>query len=337
MRTGRTRARDGRPSTTICRPAPTGSACWLRTTTASGTSPAPRWTFVVAPAYYQTVWFRAGIAAIAVAILWMLYLLRLRQLTAAAEGRMETRLAERERIAREVHDTLLQGLNGVILKFQAIADRIAPSEPARALMDQALDRADRAVSEGRSLVEGLRTRDRDGLEIVNALRDAGSELAKDGSAQLRVIVEGRPRPLHVVVGEEVYWVGREALINAFHAAHAAQIELELSYARKELRLRVRDDGTGIDPAVLESGGRPGHWGIRGMRERAARIGARLEISSRAGAGTEVDLRVAGRGRLSPRRRRVPVAMAGLAGSRRGRVGGAPSERRFGSSWWTIIR
>jgi signal transduction histidine kinase/ligand-binding sensor domain-containing protein len=248
--------------------------------------------FVVAPAYYQTVWFRAGLAAIALAILWMLYLLRVRQVTAAAEGRMETRLAERERIAREVHDTLLQALNGVILKFQAIADRIAPSDPARALMDQALDRADRAVSEGRSLVEGLRTRDRDGLEIVNALRDAGSELAKDGSAQLRVIVEGRQRPLHVVVAEELYWVGREALINAFHAAHASHIELELSYARKELRLRVRDDGTGIDPAVLESGGRPGHWGIRGMRERAARIGARLEISSRAGAGTEVDLRIA---------------------------------------------
>jgi signal transduction histidine kinase len=205
---------------------------------------------------------------------------------------METRLAERERIAREVHDTLLQGLNGLILKFQAIADRIAPSDPARAMMDQALDRADQAVGEGRSLVEGLRTRDRHGGELVNALRDVGRELAKDGSAQLQVIVEGRPRPLHVVAGEELYWVGREALINAFHSARGARVELELSYARRELRLRVRDDGIGIDPTVLQSGGRPGHWGIRGMRERASRIGARLEISSRAGAGTEVDVRVA---------------------------------------------
>ena len=158
------------------------------------------------------------------------------------------------------------------------------------------------------------------IEIVNALRDVGSELAKDGSAQLTVIVEGRPRPLHVVVGEEVYWVGREALINAFHAAQATQIELELSYARSELRLRVRDDGTGIDPAVLESGGRPGHWGIRGMRERAARIGARLEISSRAGAGTEVDLRVPGavayrRDDGSPRWRWLAWPVRGAAGRR----------------------
>ena len=248
--------------------------------------------FTVAPAYYQTAWFRALVVAAAMGTLWMLYLLRLRQLAAVAEDRMQTRLAERERIAREIHDTLLQGLNGLILKFQSIADRLAPAEPARAMLEQALDRADRAVSEGRSLVEGLRTRDKDGAEIVNALREVGAELAKDGGASFQMVVEGRRRPLHVVAGEEVYWVGREALINAFHASRAQRIDLELTYARRELRLRVRDDGAGMEPAVLESGGRPGHWGIRGMRERAARIGGRLEISSRAGAGTTVDLRVA---------------------------------------------
>jgi signal transduction histidine kinase len=161
------------------------------------------------------------------------------------------------------------------------------------MMEQALDRADQAVSEGRRLVEGLRVHGKDGLEIADALRDAGTELAKDGSATFQVIVEGQPRALHVVAADELYWVGREALINAFHAARAARIELELTYGRKELRLSVRDDGAGIDPAVLESGGRPGHWGIRGMKERAARIGARLEIASRAGAGTEIDLRVPG--------------------------------------------
>jgi signal transduction histidine kinase/ligand-binding sensor domain-containing protein len=276
--------------------------------------------FSVAPAYFQTVWFRAGVTATAIAMLWMLYLLRLRQLTAAAEARMQARLAERERIAREVHDTLLQGLNGLILKFQSIADRMPPSEPARAMMNQALDRADQAVSEGRSLVEGLRAPDRDGIEIVNTLREIGSELARDGGATLKVIVEGRPHRLHVVVGEEVYWVAREALINAFHAARATQIELELSYGRRELRLRVRDDGTGIDPAVLRSGGRPGHWGIRGMKERAARIRARLEISSRPGAGTEVDLRVAGVIAYrpddgTPRRRWLAWPFEGAAGGR----------------------
>lgn len=249
--------------------------------------------FSVEPAYYQTAWFRACLLALAAGVLWMVYAMRLRQMTSAAEARLQTRLAERERIAREIHDTLLQGLNGLILKFQAVADRLAPSEPARAMIEQALDRADQAVTEGRSLVEGLRAQDQDGLEIANSLREVGAELAKDGDTALKVIVEGRPRALHVVAAEELYWVGREALVNAFHAARAAQVELELGYSSRELRLSVRDDGTGIDAAVLESGGRPGHWGMRGMKERAARVGARLEISSRAGAGTEITLRVPG--------------------------------------------
>jgi signal transduction histidine kinase/ligand-binding sensor domain-containing protein len=274
--------------------------------------------FVVAPAYFQTGWFRIGVAAAATALIWMLYRARLRQLSAAAEVRVEARLAERERIAREVHDTLLQGLYGLILRFQAIADRLPPAEPSRALMGQALDRAEQAVTEGRNLVEGLRTHDRDGVELVDALRDVGSELASDGGPKLEVIVEGRPRALHVVVGEEVYWVGREALMNAFHSSRAAQVELELSYAHRELRLRVRDDGSGIEPAVLENGGRPGHWGIRGMRERALRMGARLEISSRPGAGTEIDLRipaaVAYRRDPGPARRRwLPWPSRGRAG------------------------
>ena len=168
------------------------------------------------------------------------------------------------------------------------------------MMDEALDRADQFIVEGRNRVEGLRTRAADAIGLAQAFTDAGNELAQDSGAELEVIVEGRPQAVDALVRDEAYWIGREALINAFHAAGASRVELELTYGRHELRLRLRDDGRGIDPAILEAGGRPGHWGLRGMRERAGRIGARLEISSRAGAGTEVDLRIPGALAYRPR-------------------------------------
>ncbi len=249
--------------------------------------------FAIAPAYFQTAWFRSVVILAAAGLLWGIYLLRLRQLTTVIQGRMEARLTERERIARELHDTLLQGTYGLVLRFQAAADRLQPNEPARAMLDEALERADQVIAEGRHRVEGLRTRTGGSIDLAQTFTNIGHELTQDSRTQLRVIVEGRPRALHSVVCDEAYWIGREALLNAFHSADARQVELELTYWRNELRLRIRDDGRGIDPAILEAGGRPGHWGIRGMRERAGRIGAHLQISSRSGAGTEIDLRIPG--------------------------------------------
>jgi ligand-binding sensor domain-containing protein/signal transduction histidine kinase len=274
----------------------------------------------ILPPWWGTSWFRAVSVAVAGALLWMLYLLRLRHVAAGIQGRIEAQVAERERIARELHDTLLQGAYGLVLRFQAVADRIPQSEPARKMMDEALDRADLVIVEGRNRVEGLRTRAADGIDLPQAFTNVGNELAQDSGTELKVIVEGRPRALDVVVRDEAYWIGREALVNAFHAAKASRVELELAYGRYEFRLRLRDDGQGIDPRVLEAGGRPGHWGIRGMRERAGRIGAHLEISSRAGAGTEVDLRMTGslayRTRLEGSRRRWFRRPTGRAANRR---------------------
>ena len=245
--------------------------------------------FRILPAFYQTLAFRlAGFGAIA-AIAWLIYRRRVSLVARRLNLRHEERLSERERIARELHDTLLQGAYGLILRFHAVAEQIAPSEPARRMMNEALDRADEVVREARDRVEGLRTRAMP--DLSDAFTRAGNELARDRDTDLRLIVEGRSETLHDVVRDEAYWIGREALINAFHAAGARHVELELIYGQNELRLRCRDDGRGIDPALLGAGGRPGHWGIQGMRERASRIGADLEISSREGAGTEVDLRV----------------------------------------------
>ncbi|WP_164008417.1 sensor histidine kinase [Pyxidicoccus trucidator] len=247
---------------------------------------------VLPPAFFQTRWFRAlGFAAV-LAALWLLYLMRLRQVRAHTRGLLEERHQERERIARELHDTLLQGIHGLILRFQAEAEKIPEGEPARASMEKALDRADDLLVEGRDRVKGLRTPMEELGELSRAFERVGEELVQDHRPTgFHVVVEGKPTTLAPLVCDEVFRIGREALVNAFQHADARRIEVEISYGHDVLRLRVRDDGRGIDAEVLTAGGRPGHWGLAGMRERARKIGAQLDIWRRGDSGTEVDLRV----------------------------------------------
>jgi signal transduction histidine kinase len=225
-------------------------------------------------------------------ILWTLYLIRLRQMAAEIRARIEERLGERERIARELHDTLLQGVQGLILRFQAVAERIPASEPARQMIEKALDRADEVLVQGRDRVKNLRLTAQM-KTLREALTDDIKDLAVSKGVEFSVIVEGELRELNPLVRDEAYWIGHEALVNALHHAGAKLIEVEIAYDPSQLRLRIRDDGCGIDSRILEAGGKPGHWGMRGMRERAAKIGAHLETWSQPGAGTEVELRIPG--------------------------------------------
>jgi signal transduction histidine kinase/ligand-binding sensor domain-containing protein len=247
---------------------------------------------VLPPTFFQTGGFRAlGIAA-ALAVLWLLYLMRLRQVRAHTRLLLEERHQERERIARELHDTLLQGIHGLMLRFQAATEDIPEGLPARAAMEQALDRADAILVEGRDRVKDLRTPKEELAELSRALTRVGEELAQEHPASgFHLTVEGAPRVLAPLVCDEAFRIGREALVNAFQHAGARRVEVKLTYAPDGLLLRVRDDGRGIDAAVLRAGGRPGHWGLSGMRERARKLEARLELRSRDGEGTEVELRV----------------------------------------------
>lgn len=247
--------------------------------------------FTIPPAFYQTRWFYTLCALACVAILIALYGVRMRQVAAQVRGRLEARLAERERIARELHDTLLQGVQGLILRFQAAADRIAPGEPVRGMMEESLDRADKLLEEGRDRVKDLRPTASDVADLARALAAEGEQFARLHSAVFRVSVEGTRRELHPIVREEGFRIGREALSNAFRHAHAGDIEAEVIYAETTLHVRIRDNGGGIDAAVLDAGGRTGHFGLVGMRERAKKLGAQLEVWSTPGNGTEVDLRV----------------------------------------------
>jgi signal transduction histidine kinase/ligand-binding sensor domain-containing protein len=252
--------------------------------------------FSVAPTYYQTSWFQASCAAAFFLMLWGLYRYRLHQIAQQFNVRMEARLDERTRIARELHDTLLQGFQALMFHFQAVDNLLPPGQGKEAL-EKVLDRADRAIAEGRDAIKNIRSSTTVTNELSHAMTALGEELAgahdgEKGSASFRVSVEGTPRDLHPILRDDIYRIAREALRNAFRHAQASQIEAEIAYGESLLRLRVRDDGKGIDPKHLH-GGRDGHWGLPGMRERAQQIGAQFEMWSEAGAGTEVELRIPG--------------------------------------------
>jgi ligand-binding sensor domain-containing protein/signal transduction histidine kinase len=244
----------------------------------------------ILPAWWQKLWFRALNVFATLAILWSLYQRRLKQVTGSIQGRMQERLGERERIARELHDTLLQGIQGLILRFQAIAERLPSDDPTRRMLENTLDRADEVITQGRDRIRHLRHFPEATLSLAEALARTGKELSQDGSIAFVPSVQGDVSPLHPLVRDEAYWIGREALVNAFQHAHATLIELEVTYDQKRLVVRVRDDGQGMDLKVLAVG-KPEHWGLRGMRERAKKIGGQMQTWSRLGAGTEVELTV----------------------------------------------
>jgi signal transduction histidine kinase/ligand-binding sensor domain-containing protein len=246
--------------------------------------------FDIEPLFWQTWWFRLScLLACALAAL-ALYRVRMRQLARRLNVRFEERLAERMRIAQELHDTLLQGFISASMQLHVAVDHLPENSTARPKLSRILQLMGQVIEEGRRAVSGLRSSDGSSRDLEQAFSRIQQELAIQGQMGFRVIVDGRPRPLHPVIRDEVYRIGREALVNAFHHSRARSVEVELEYATNHLRLLVRDDGCGIDPQVLRSG-REGHWGLPGMRERAEGIGARLNVWSRAAAGTEVELSI----------------------------------------------
>jgi signal transduction histidine kinase/ligand-binding sensor domain-containing protein len=267
------------------------------------------WDFSIAPAYYQTNWFRLACGASFGTLLWWLYRLRIRRISAQFNMRLEERVGERTRIAGELHDTLLQSFQGLMLRFQTALE-LLPARPleAKQALEGALERADQAIREGRDAVHDLRSATVVGTDLAQAVTTIAEEFtasdANPKAARFSVVAEGRPRKLRLVPQDEIYRIAREALWNAFSHAQARLIEAEIVYSRSRLRLRVRDDGIGIHPTVLDQGGRAGHWGLRGMRERAKRIGGQLDVWSRPGAGTEVELSIPGSIAYEPSRTRA---------------------------------
>jgi signal transduction histidine kinase len=246
----------------------------------------------ILPHWWMTWWFRTLLAALLLASLMAAYYLRVQQIS----RQFDIRSSERSRIARELHDSLLQGFQGLMFCIQAARD-LLPNRPAEAVsvLEKVVEQGDRVIAEGRDAVHDLRSPAQADNDLAKTLTALGEEMRAGiptGRVPVcRVVIEGKPRPLDLAVRDEVYRIIREAYRNAFQHSRAAQIEAEISYGARRLWIRIRDDGIGIDPQVLTHGQRPGHWGLPGMRERATAFGGRLTLWSEPGAGTEVELRI----------------------------------------------
>ena len=254
--------------------------------------------FMIPPAWYQTNWFYALCAAAFLAGLCAAYQLRVRQLAHRFNMRLEDRVAERTRVARDLHDTLLQSFQALLPLLQAGINMFG-SRPADALrtFEKAADHASQAIAEGRDAIQGMRMSTVEKNDLAVAIRTVGEELASGASKQpapnFNVVVEGVSRNLHPILRDEIYRLAVEALRNAFRHAAAQRVEVEIRYDEKYFRLRVRDDGKGIPSDVLSGDGREGHYGLRGMRERAKLVGGKLAIWSELDGGTEIELNIPG--------------------------------------------
>lgn len=252
--------------------------------------------FTILPAWYQTAWFRAVCVSAFLLLLWGLYQLRVQRLRRQFNLTLEARVGERTRIARELHDTLLQSFHGLLLRFHA-ASNLLPAHPeeAKEEVESAMEQAATAITEGRDAIHELRSGDLTALDLARPITNLGKELlshsANGNSPEFCVQVEGTLRNLNPMVRDEAYRIAAEALRNAIRHASSGRIEVDIRYDQQHLRLRVRDDGRGIDPAVLEQGCAPGQWGLRGMHERAKLVGGSLEIWSEPGSGTEIELTI----------------------------------------------
>ena len=251
--------------------------------------------FEVEPTVWQTWWFRTSAAILILLLVWCVYLYRLHQLSKEFNIRLEERVGERTRVARELHDTLLQSFQGLLLRFQT-ASNLLPTrvQEAKQKLDNAIDLAADAITEGRGAVQDLRDSTTLTNDLPVALSTLAGELAADESKNppvFAVDVKGKPRDLHPILRDEVYRIAGEALRNAFRHAQANRIEVEIHYDARKLRLLIRDDGEGIPPQVANGDGPAGHFGLRGMRERAKLIGGHLKMLSNPKSGTEIDLTI----------------------------------------------
>ncbi|MFP2925730.1 two-component regulator propeller domain-containing protein [Pyxidicoccus sp. 3LG] len=244
--------------------------------------------FEIAPTFQQSRGFVVLCGVAALLSLWCLYVLRMWQVTRRLRMRLEERHGERERIARELHDTLIQDIQALMLHVHLAMSRM-PEGEIRDDLQRTLDRADETLADGRDRVAALRSAT--ALRLDLALQTLGVELSENGGPAFRFTPQGEARELDPLVADELYRIGREAICNAYAHARAREVEAGLIFGNTSLRLHIRDDGRGIDADTLSKGGRAGHWGLRGMRERAEKLGGQFDIRCDPGRGTVITVTI----------------------------------------------
>ena len=248
--------------------------------------------FTVAPAWFQTTWFQALVLLSLGAAIAAGYRLRLRSVSLALRARYDERLAERTRIARELHDTLLQTVQGSKIVADDALDHASDPEHVRRALTRLTEWLGRAVDEGRAALNSLRASTTETNDLVEALKRAAEDPTKPGGMSVSVVAQGQSRALHPIVRDEIYRIAHEAIRNAYQHSGATRLDISVEYTPGELRLRIADNGTGIQPPLVDTG-RPGRFGIPGMRERASRVGGNIVIAS-SESGTRITLSVPAR-------------------------------------------
>jgi signal transduction histidine kinase/ligand-binding sensor domain-containing protein len=243
----------------------------------------------IQPAFYQTTWFLVACWITAVLCLWFIYLARIRYISTRLRDRIEERSNERLRIARELHDTLLQSIHGLMLRFHYAADSLQPDDPVRPALEAALKRADSLILEGRNSVQDLRGEADKTRRLAEMLAETVRDAALGDGPIVQITEEGIAYPLRPMVQEEFYKIGREGILNALHHAKATNVRVEVRFGRRFFRLICRDNGVGIPEEMVQTEGNNGHWGLKGMQERARSIGATFDLWTSEGKGTEIEV------------------------------------------------
>jgi signal transduction histidine kinase len=244
------------------------------------------------PVFWQTWWFLLGAGMALAVAATVLFRVKMNRATEQLNVRLEERLAERTRVAEQLHDTLLQDFLGVSMQLHLADDQLDDDSPAKPLVTRALEMMARAIQEGRNTLQGLRSFHWGSQDLEQAFSRIQQELAITREVRFRVIIAGTARPLRSLIGDDIFLIGREALANAFHHSGASEVEVEIEYGANQLRVLVRDNGCGIAGDRMRSTGRE-QRGLLSIRERTGKMGAQLRVLSRAKAGTEMELRIPG--------------------------------------------
>ena len=248
----------------------------------------------VTPAFYQTKWFYTICVLVVLSLLYVAYLMRIQYVTNRLKERLKERSSERIRIARELHDTLLQSIHGLMLRFHFATEALPQDEPARQSLQVALSRADEVILEGRRRVQDLRDEVSDATDFATQIAAVATELEMQRVMAFCVTENGEPKELNLDVRGELCKIAQEALTNMLHHSGAKRADIVLTYADKEFMMRCCDNGVGLSLSILSDGKREGHWGLVGMRERASSIEGKLQLWSSPDNGTEIEIRIPGR-------------------------------------------
>jgi signal transduction histidine kinase len=251
------------------------------------TEPVSSATFRILPHFYQRPWVQALFLLVGILMIWIGVSLRIKYLSNSIRMRTEERADERVRIARELHDTLLQGIQGLLLTFHVAAEKVPPEHASKKALEKALSTADRIIVEGRNRVNRLRAENLDDAELMSLIEGVAANLWTARIVDFAVKRTGGSDVLRGPVVDEVFCIAREALTNAFRHSDASRVTVELDYQKREFKMSCRDNGRGFDAEDFRAGRTNGHWGLRGMAERAEAIGAKLSLTSKSDEGTEV--------------------------------------------------